>query len=371
MKSLVPGVVLALCLSCITPVNLDPAEPEDILAVDGFITDQEGPFEIIIQLISRFAGTLDGGTERLIKDAQVFITDQNGTRIDMNIIPLIRQEVRNGCPTGCCSIASTFETESIGYRTPMGFRAVIGNSYTLNIILANGKRYQSSAQTVVPGPEIDSLSYRFRELPTTDPIVKPSGIDVFATWEDPSETRNFYSWRVNGIYRIETPPNDGCCVYIPGGNGAVCYINERNIEGNELAFSDERVQGMVTHKVGFIQDDGLRFANRTVGDERQYYIEVEQFAIPGEAFAFNRVLASQLAISGSIFDPPPAELIGNIRNLDDPDEPVVGFFGAYSVKTMGIFVNRGDLDFIQRNPRPCGDCRVRRGARSEVPEVYR
>ncbi len=52
-------VAIALMLStCITPVDLNPEEPDNILVVDGFITDQEGIFEVTISRLSKFAGTL-------------------------------------------------------------------------------------------------------------------------------------------------------------------------------------------------------------------------------------------------------------------------------------------------------------------------
>ena len=251
----------------------------------------------------------------------------------------------------------------------------MGNTYTLNIITFNGRIYQSTPQTILPNPEIDSVSYEYRRLPSADPVTFSTGVDVFASWQDPAETENFYSWRVNGIYKIETPLKTGvCCLFDPSDNtsATTCFIHETNLPGNELAFSDVQSNGAaITQRVGFVSDDGLRFASRSLDPNKQYYIEVEQWALSGEAFAFTSLLSSQLEIDGDIFDPPPAEIRGNISNINDPDEIVIGFFGAYSVQKKGVFVKRDDLEFIQFNPRPCGDCRNRAGGTVTIPDVFR
>ena len=66
-------LALAFSLStCITPINLDPDDPDDILVIDGFITDQEGVFEVVISRLTRFASIGDGGQERFDTQAEVF-----------------------------------------------------------------------------------------------------------------------------------------------------------------------------------------------------------------------------------------------------------------------------------------------------------
>ena len=366
MRTVVFFLVLGILSGCISPVNLDPSTPDRLIAVDGFISDQEGPYEIIIHEISRFAGTLQGGTEQFVTNAEVYITDQDGIRTDLTTAQLSRLEADCLSPPRIVN-----DVPSRGYFTPNGFRGEVGNTYTLHINTTD-RSYVSTPQTIVAGPEIDSVGYLYRRLPSTDPVVFGSGVDVFVSWTDPVEARNFYSWRLNGIYRVDTPPVSGrCCPYFPDGNGMICWINEENVEGNRLAFSDDLINGNeVTERVGFIEDNGLRFNNPVTPADRQYYVSIQQLSISGEAFAFYKLLESQLAISGSIFDPPPAALIGNMRNIDNPDENVIGFFGAFSIREKGTFINRNDLDFVQRYTDPCGDCRKMRWARLETPQVF-
>ncbi len=371
-------LLLLIFNSCISPVNIDPDTPSNALVVDGFITTDFGPHEISLSRLTRFASTLEGGTIFPEDDAVVFITDDQGNRVDLTRKETVRKEISNVCPPGipCCNpVAFFFPTTAFPYTTPETFRAEVGRTYVLNIIVRGGLTYQSSPQTVIPSPAIDSVSFNFVRLPSTDPLDVGTGVDVFVTWTDPVEQANFYSWRINGTYRLETPatPANSCCFFDPADGGAsLCWIEERDVQGNELAFSDSQINGTsLTRKIGFVEDNGLRFANTNVSGDRQYFVEVEQLATSREAFAFNRLFASQLDIDGDIFDPPPSEIRGNVNNVNDPEELVIGFFGAYSIAKKGAFINRDILEEVQPWTNPCGDCRLRAGSTTEVPAPFR
>ena len=278
-------------------------------------------------------------------------------------------------PPGC-NIGLNFVEVLTNYWTPTTFKGEIGNTYTLEIRTDDNKVYRSQPQTIRPTPPLDSLHLLFKELPSLDPLIKPSGVEVIASWQDPPGEDNYYFWRINGIYRISTAEDNlspqTCCPFDPTDNGARdCWILEDNRAEIETAFSTNLNDGQrISLPVGFIEDNGLRFTGEGVPSEKLYHVEVEQYAVPEEAFDFNSRLKVLDEIDGELFDPPPISIRGNIFNVADESEPVIGFFGAYSVQKNSIFIPESLLKFKQRNPRPCGDCRVRAGARTETPEPY-
>ncbi len=372
-------IVLLTLQTCLSPIDVEPSDFEDFLVVQGFIDDDFGPHDIRITRVAKFTSIDDGGTVSIIKDAKVHIIDQNGQSTPLERVTMQRKELippRPPPPPPCVPVLTFVEIKT-DYRTPETFKGEIGSTYTLEIVTKDGETYQSEPQTIRPTPPIDSLSLIFKRLPGLDPVIIPSGVEVFVTWQDPSEEDNFYFWRLNGIYRIFTPDvSDAtrCCPYDPRDGGeTLCWIVERNIEGNQLALSDLRFNGQrATMSVGIIDDDGLRFANTSpVPPNKQYYVEVEQFGIPRDAFEFNDKLKTLESINGEIFDPPPLNVRGNIFNVNNPDETAIGYFGAYSVQKKGKFINRNILEFTQRSLNPCGDCRVRAGAQIETPEPFR
>ena len=368
--------LLLLCTTCITPLEIETDFDGRIMVVDGFITDDFGPHEILLSRVAKFEGTTVEGSILPIDEAEVYIVDNEGVRTDLNQEVTTVKEI---IPPGLFSpLRTIFRQARTGYRTPSTFRGEFGKSYTLHIITA-GRTYESTPQTMPSGPEIDTVLFDYNRLPGIDDVTFESGVDVSVRWQDPAEEENYYSWNVNGIYLIETPPKvpppvapDPPCLYDPTDNCcSKCWIMENNSGDGLRAYLDDQTNGQeITLKVGFIQDNGLRFANQTV-PEKQYYVEVEQFSVTKDAFAFNNLLQSQLEIDGDIFDPPPATVRGNIFNVNDEDEVVIGLFGVTAVRTKSAFITRDMLEDIQRWPEPCGDCRVRAGATVETPEPFR
>ena len=362
---------ILLISRCISPVDITPSDADPILVVEGFITDDFGPHAFRISRLARFAGVLDGGTITQV-DAEVNIIDDLGNAVGLFRQNLIRKEIFNDPPEFCVPNLA-FVNVTTDYLTPPTFRGEIGRSYILEIKTGD-QVYRSEAQTILPTPDIDSLFLSFKEIPAVNAAQPQSGVDIFALWDDPSG-ENFYSWRINGIYRINTPAAGGtaCCLFDPTDNGAEdCWIQERNLSGNTRALSDRFFDGQTAiEKVGFIKDNGLRFASVAVPGPKQYYVEVEQYSISEEAFNFFDKINTISSIDGEIFDPPPLSVRGNIFNTNNPDEDVIGFFGAFSVKRKDIFIRRSMLSFIQGFTNPCGDCRLRSGAQVEIPEPYK
>lgn len=373
------SAILWLCSACISPIDIETELKDDLLVVEGFITDDFGPHEIEVTRVAKFAGGIDGGTIFPVDDIEAYIIDNNGVRTELVQTDTIQKEILKAVfAIPPFPQRTVFRPVKTRYRTPFDFKGVRGNTYTLHFTLFNGRTYVSTPQTIPDGPQLDSVILQYKMVPSSDPVVFDSGVDVLAKWLDSGEQDNFYSWRVNGIYLIETPLTEfvkaSSCLYDldDGGCCNKCWINESNIIGNVLAYSDVNTNGQLTTlKVGFIKDNGLRFANTAIDGDRQYYVELEQLSINKEAFQFNELIQSQIAIDGDIFDPPPAVVKGNISNVNNPDEVIIGFFGAHSISKKGKFIKRTILENIQRWPFACGDCRVRTGSSLETPLPYR
>ena len=359
---------------CISPVDIQAGSFTPSLVVEGFITDDFGPHEIRISRVAKFAGVRQGGAIRIVNNAEVQIIDDQGNSTPVRQQDIIRKEVFNGSEFGGCLPTLAFLEVKTNYLTPDNFKAEVGKSYVLEIRV-DGKTYRSAPQLVLTTPEIDSLSLGFVTLPSSNDLAPRTGVEVFAAWNDPVG-QDFYSWKINGIYGINTSSQGGigeCCLFDPTDLGATyCWIREQDIEGNIVALDDRFFEGQTAReKVGFVEDDGVRFADGRVPDSKQYYVEVEQYRFSQEAFNFFRNIDILSSIDGEIFDPPPVSIRGNIANINDSNELVVGFFGAFSVKRKGIFITK-DL-ILDRQPfsGSCGDCRTRAGAQVEVPEVFR
>ena len=104
----------------------------------------------------------------------------------------------------------------------------------------------------------------------------------------------------------------------------------------------------ITTLATFVKDDGRRF-------EFSYRTKISLLTLTPEAFGFYDRLASQLSIEGDIFDPPPANILGNILSIDEPNS-ALGFFGAYYESSEEFYIENDILEFQQAKIKWSGNC---------------
>ena len=221
---------------------------------------------------------------------------------------------------------------------------------------------------MVPVAEISDSFAEFKKLPSLDSLNFGSGIEIYSKFTDPEDELNFYAWFVKGVYILNTFPE----LYVergPFGNPlprpkdccSKCFVSESvkqtifTILKDNLSNGQENIQ-----KVGFITDDGGRF-------QTKYMVAIEQISLTKEAFSFYSLLNNQISIDGDIFDPPPAKISGNIINLDNPDEAVIGYFHASDVSNYALFVEANFLDESQLPRQINDDCRLIDNSTVEEP----
>ena len=291
------GLVLLSMLpfGCIEEVEIPIAKGQELLVVDGRITNECGPHVIHITRSARY-GDVFTGTIRAEQRAQVIIRDSRGGR------------------------TALAETIPGYYETPADFQGVVGETYILQITTRSGKTYASLPETILPPVPMDSLIARFVTSPSDNPLVNQSGIELYASFEDPLDERNLYLWEVNGIYERQS-----------------CFIEDKPNASFLLANDADFGSPTQISKVAYIGDDGKRFT-------KIYYAEVAQYAVSPEAFTHFDLLSQITSIDGDLFDAPPAGLNSNIINLDDPNEPTIGYFGAFGVSHRSIFLRRSFLE---------------------------
>ncbi|MFN3998757.1 DUF4249 domain-containing protein [Algoriphagus sp.] len=336
-------IILLLMTACIDPYKVEVPEGQQLLTVEGLIHSGPGPHAITLSRSATY-GSMFEGLIRPITGATVVVRDNEG-RI-------------------------TFLTEGVdsrgSYFTPAGFRAEIGKSYTLQIQTVEGKVYTSLPERVESVPRIENIEVKTVTIPVEGETNPRSGVQLISEIKDPADQNNFYFWRLGtSVHVLETSPElffiretrtlapKDCC--------AICYKTE--VTGNQSLFiaQDDNFNGLTTRiPAAFIEDNGLRFVNR-------FRTDLKQYAISQDAYRFLRLVKQQADISGSIFDPPPATIRGNMISLDDPDEVVLGYFMAAGESSRRIYINKSDLNFRQVPGVIPDDCRTVFGARIDPP----
>jgi len=342
------SIFLILFSGCIDPYEVEVPEGPQYLTIEGYITTLRRAHKIRITRGDTY-GSVFEGLVRPVREATVVIRD------DLGNVTFLQEDFNNRG----------------SYFTPINFQAEVGRSYTLQIQLIDGRVYTSLPEKVSGPREMENISYQSVEIPVEGEINPESGIQLMVDIQDPMEENNFYFWRNSGatyvlltrpdLYHTPPPgrapaPKD-CCF--------VCWRNEAS-PGNQSIFiaNDDDFNGLrTTLTAGFIPDNGLRFADT-------YRVNLSQISISQEAYRFLRLVKQQSEISGSVFDPPPARITGNMISLDDPDEIVLGYFMAGGETSQEIYIKSTQLDFVQPISIIPDDCRVVEGAMDRPPSDW-
>ncbi|MDB5236197.1 MAG: hypothetical protein JWR44_3190, partial [Hymenobacter sp.] len=204
--------------------------------------------------------------------------------------------------------------------------------YRLRLTTQAGKEYASDFVPVKTTPPIDAVTWRA----TTD------GLNVSVSTHDTTNATQYYRWETDETWEI-LPPYRPTVEYVNRVMRdivlpfpTVCYGNAHSTTV-QLAKTTAQTQDVVSD---------LRVRQLSTSSERlysRYSILVQQFALTKEEYAYWELLRKNTESIGSLFDPQPAQLTGNVRCLSDPNDLALGFVGAHSRTEKRIFVRRADL----------------------------
>lgn len=349
-KVLTISLAVFTLIQCTEPLNIESDVFEEALVVEGHVTTERKVHSIRLTQSAIFGSIFRrGGNIEGVEGASVIV------RSDVGENELLR-DAGNGF-----------------YETSPNFAAVVGRSYSLLIDLPNGQQYISLPERVTPATPVDSVSYTYKEQPTSNDSFDP-GIEVTVHLQDSAENRDFYLWKNEGLYEYTTfpslhelppPPDPPGLPNVPDPKSCcpVCWRTESFV--TPVTESDRLFNGNTYQRpVIFIADDGLRFHNE------KYLIKVFQHRISSEAFDFFELIQKQVEIDGDVFDPPPATVTGNIINISDPNDVVIGFFWAADVAIDSVFISSSDLPAVKPQVVVKDDCRETEGTTIDRPSFW-
>ena len=290
---------ISICFtSCIKEAKLDYRQPKPTLVVEGLLLTDSTPCKVTLSYSGLFNEN-GAQIQDYIDDAVVYLIDSDKG----DSIELVHQQ------------QGTYVAEENVF-------AKAGESYHISILLANGERYASLPEKITPVPttfEIDSIA-------TATPPGLPDlfGADVQIRTQDPAGETNYYRWittdyiprKATGVpCGFNTPPCFQYC-YQYFEDHTIYTLSDANINGNEIRGKTVLISPYYYY--GF------------------HFIEIKQLSLTRGAFEFWRLYQEQTTRTGTIFDPLPSPLQGNIYNVDDPAKLALGYFEASDVSSKKI-----------------------------------
>ncbi len=294
-------ILVILFNGCIKQAKLDYRQQQPLLVVEGLLLTDSTPCKVTLSYSGLFNEN-GAQLQSFIDDAVVYLKDDDSN----DSTKLINQQ-------------------SGTYVSSDGVVAKAGGTYHITITLSNSEKYASFPEKIVPVQkdfEIDSIGVGVSPGP-----YDLYGADVKIRTQDPANETNYYRWTSREyIPRKATgvpcgfPPTPPCFQY--------CYqyfeepvihiLSDVNINGNEIRHQSVLISPYYYYGA--------------------HYIEIKQLSLTRQAYEFWKFYLEQSTRTGTILDPLPSPLQGNIYNTNNPDKLALGYFEASDVASKKIIL---------------------------------
>ncbi|WP_373521046.1 DUF4249 domain-containing protein [Aquiflexum sp.] len=213
-----------------------------------------------------------------------------------------------------------------------------GQNYSLEVLVGENV-YKSTFQEIPTSIGTDSLSYQIAYEPFRTAL-NEHVFKVFSKTRLPKDDEPIYlRWKVEETEYWQL-------LWIPPGvpPPPPCFISDImepakiNIFDGSTSKTQNFDQLLVTRKI----DNSFLYP---------MFISVRQYSISRDAYEYWDKIKTVLENQGSLFDIPPAPIIGNIKNTNDPNEKVLGFFEVAKSQVTRFFVT-SEISPIYLHP-PC------------------
>ena len=222
--------------------------------------------------------------------------------------------------------------------------------YRLSITTTDGKTYLSDYVTPVTTPPIDSVG--FTEISNKQ---QGTGLQIYVNTHDPSNNTHYYRWDYNETWEFTSEyesffVSDGTNITFRTAAQQVYQCWSSSISTNiQLGSSAKLTQDV-------IYQDPLVFIPSTSEEiEKRYSILVKQYALSADAYNYFMILKQNTENLGSIFDPQPSQLTGNIHCTTNANLPVIGYISAGTIQQKRIYINKSQLpiSYVVTYPYNC------------------
>jgi hypothetical protein len=296
------GLLIGLA-GCVEPYMPDViTSPASFLVVDGFINGN-GVTTIKLSRTINVAATTLPPPER---SARLYIQDDAGRRYSLT-------EKTTG----------TYKSDSVVLNP--------ARKYQLRITTASNVNYASDQVPLKVTPPIDKVSWK----------LESNQVQFTLSTHDPQQQSRYYrwgfieTWQFNAAYQSQLEFLNG--IVAPRVTPIyTCWqtVRSRTVkQGSSAQLSQDALTDVAL----------LAISNRSEKLKVRYSVYVSQYAETQTEFDYWELLRKNTEALGTVNDPLPTQLTGNVHRVDNAAEPVLGFIGAHTVASSRVFINRSDL----------------------------
>jgi hypothetical protein len=283
----------------------------------------------------------------LVVDGYVNVGEKAVSRITLSRISALGVNDQTFDANALVSIqSSTDETFSLRPEEPGRF---VSDSLTLDPALEyrllistdDGKEYASEFVKALISPPIDSIHWRWQR----------DGVQLYVTTHDPLNNTFFYKWTYDETWEIRS------AFWAEFEYRAQKMVLLHPFESSDLFYcfvhnpsSDLHFASTKKNDVDATHYPLINFGYYSFKLLYRYSVLVKQRAMTEAEFNYLSLIQKNTTVTGSLFDPMPGELHGNIYSLSSPGEPVIGYIGASSTEVLRFNIEDEQIEEIGFKP---------------------
>jgi len=304
--------IIGNLLTCIDPYNPDLDKFESLLVVDALLTDENRSNYVYL---SRTLMTADDEPE-MVSGAMVLIKDDVGNSTSLSEI-----------------------SEGIYISDSLVFTGEAGRAYKLYIKTEEGEEYESESCFMYPVHDIDSIYItRGEEVIDTE---SREGIRINIDSKGESES-GYYRWKYEEWWEFDVP-------YPKAYN----YINDTSITEfkplKRKCWANNKSAEIIVKSGKTGISEPIIFLASEKSDRLliQYHITVKQLSVSKQEFEFWESMQKINETGGDIFDKQPFQIYGNIHNINNPGEQVLGYFQVSGAAVASRYITKSQLSGLE------------------------
>lgn len=291
-------------LSCETEITDFKTENlSDAVVVYGEMTNLAGPYTVRLNFTSGYSPfdpTQFQGQS--IAGADVRILEESGSAI-------VLKEMQKGM-----------------YQTPASFQGQVGKKYRLKIMTPDGLDIASSWQVLSAPTELKTLNSKYVNAEKVEDIY----FEMQASVQDTRGADDYYFIKrqdfIQFLTTCPTPP-------APPAPVPICY--------NKCWQAVQNTQPILMDDA-FLDGREIKvpLASIPYDDFTEWFVQMEVYHVDKATHQYWKRQEDQRTLGGGIFDKVPAQIIGNLTCLNNPDRQVLGYFMVAGKTKKRVLVDR-------------------------------
>ena len=285
---------------------------QNVLVIDGKITNAEPPYTVKLSMSSH----PESPQHIPVTGYGVEINDELG-----NVAVLMEEE------------PGTYQTGADDIQ------GVVGRKYKIVLNSPQGETYESDFEEMTDPVGIESVNANLEYIQSEDFPYSIPGYQFYINTTTAQNDSTWLLWSMDETYKYQSDYAtffyfDGDLHAFPKSDSIkTCWSSAKVFPffvESTIGLSEPRLSNYPLH---FVSTETRRLSIR-------YSLLVNQYSINEAAFEYWNGVKEQNASSGELYYTQPYQLRGNVHNINNQDELVLGYFMVAAQTQKRIYVNR-------------------------------